>query len=256
MFEKDMMDIAIKAAKAGGKILMSHYKKEHHVHSKGPLEIFTEVDVLSETEIKKIIKKAFPKHGILGEEEGKTEGDSDYVWIIDPLDGTNNYQNQIDFFNVSIAVAKGNELIIGVVYDPVRDELFAAEKDKGATLNGKEIKVRQRTALNHCMLATNPASTLNKFKSVQYRRFWHKLRAPRIIGAKALELAYVACGRLDIYYNTSTFLWDVAAGILIIREAGGVVKKFDGSEWMIDDNEFIATERTLLPQILKIISRY
>ncbi|MBD3259781.1 inositol monophosphatase [Candidatus Woesearchaeota archaeon] len=250
-----MLDTAIKAAKAGGKILMKNFRKEHHVHAKGLRDIYTNVDVASETEIKKIIKKKFPKHGIIGEEKGESNTESEYVWIIDPLDGTNNYQSGIDFFNVSIGVAKNNELIIGVIYDPVRDELFTAEKGKGAFLNGKKIKTKQRTVLNHCILSTNPASTLNKFKAAKYRRFWHKLRAPRIYGAKALELAYVACGRIDIYYNTSTFVWDVAAGIVLIREAGGVVKKFDGSEWNLGENEFIASGRAILPQVLKTINR-
>ncbi|MBW2987468.1 inositol monophosphatase [Candidatus Woesearchaeota archaeon] len=250
-----MLETAISAAKAGGKVLMKHFRKEHKVHSKGPRDIVTNVDIESENAIIKTIKKKFPKHGIMAEEKGAIDKDSEYTWIIDPLDGTNNYQNGIEFFNVAVAVAKNKELIIGVVYDPVKDEMFVAEKGKGATLNGKEIKVNQKVALNHCILSTNPGSTLNKYKSVYYRKFSHKLRAVRIMGSKELELAYVACGRLDIYYNTSTYLWDVAAAIVIIREAGGVVKKFDGTEWTIDDNEFIALGRPLLPEILKIVER-
>lgn len=225
--------VAIRAAKAAGKIIMKKYGKTA-IHYKEYLDSVTEADKKAEQKIISIIKKEFPTHSIIAEESGKHMQQSEYTWVIDPLDGTGNFTMMLPFFNTSIALIKGNTLILGVVYSPIQKELFHATKKRGAFLNGKRIRVsgqdnllKARSAFCH----GGRTPELIERATSRYVRLKGKRCKIRQLGSAALELAYVGAGRLDAFWMTDINLWDVAAGVLLVQEAGGVVTDFAGKPY-------------------------
>ena len=220
-------------ARQAGSILRDGYNKEHTVHYKGTIDLVTEADHASEAFLLGEIKSAFPGGHILAEESGNIQGSNEDLWYIDPLDGTVNYAHHIPIFCVSIGFASNGRLTLGVVYDPMRDELFSAEKGKGAFLNGKRINVSNTTELQKSLLVTGfPYDTwdtdLDNFK--YFERLAKKTQGVRRLGSAALDACYVGAGRFDGFWEFKLKAWDVAAGGLIASEAGAKVTAIDGRE--------------------------
>lgn len=220
-------------ARSAGAILREGYDKEHTVHYKGTIDLVTEADHASEAFLLDEIKSAFPGGHILAEESGNILGSNEDLWYIDPLDGTVNYAHHIPIFCVSIGFASKGALTLGAVYDPMRDEMFSAEKGKGAFLNGKPIQVSGAAELEKSLLVTGfPYDTwdteLDNFK--YFERLAKKTQGVRRLGSAALDVCYVAAGRFDGFWEFELKPWDVAAGGLIAREAGAKVATIDGRE--------------------------
>ncbi len=220
-------------AREAGAILRNGYNKEHTVHYKGEIDLVTEADHASEAFLLGEIKSAFPGGHILAEESGNIQGSNADIWYIDPLDGTVNYAHHIPIFCVSIGFAVNGVLTLGAVYDPLRDEMFTAEKGKGAFLNGKSIHVSNTVELGKSLLVTGfPYDTwnteLDNFK--YFERLAKRTQGVRRLGSAALDACYVAAGRFDGFWEYKLKPWDVAAGGLIAREAGATVTAIDGRD--------------------------
>ena len=220
-------------AREAGAILRAGYASEHQVNYKGVIDLVTEVDHQSEAYLLGEVRRDFPDHHIFSEESGVIEGNDENIWYIDPLDGTVNYAHQVPIFSVSIAYASHGRLTLGAVYDPLRDELFSAERGRGATLNGAQIQVSSVMELRRSLLVTGfpydiwdtPQDNFGNFV-----RFAKLTQGVRRLGSAALDLAYVAAGRFDGFWEISLKPWDVAAGGLISEEAGARVTNIMGVE--------------------------
>lgn len=254
-----ILNIAIQAARAAGNIIIRAMDRldKVKVSEKAPNDFVTEIDQAAEREIINIIRKAYPKHGILAEESGETEG-KDYVWIIDPLDGTRNFIHGFPHYAVSIAVSHKNTIEHGVIYDPIRQELFSATRGKGAHLNDRRIRVSTNPKLEKALLATGFAYR----HSAEHLEFYiHSLRSLlpicsdiRRAGSATLDLAYVACGRFDGFWELKLHKWDIAAGSLLIKEAGGLVCDIDGSDNYLTSGNIVAGNPKILKLLLKTLN--
>ena len=248
----DFLSVGLEAARIGGDILME-WRDKFKAREKGPRDLVTEADTASQEAIRNVILGAFPDHDFLGEEEAadrKASGlaaiaprKSEYRWIVDPLDGTSNYVHRMQNFAVSIGLQKGDELVLGVVYDPNMQEMFAARLGEGATLNGRPIKVSGCQQLSQAMAAVSFSPNVPR-GSIEITRFvevLHASQAVRRLGSAALNLCYLADGRLDSYWATSVCAWDVAAGAVIVKEAGGVITAIGGGPLDIERPEMLAS---------------
>jgi len=218
-------------AREAGAILRAGYSKEHQVNYKGVIDLVTEVDHQSEAFLLGEIRGKYPDHHIFAEESGIIQGNDDHIWYVDPLDGTVNYAHHVPIFCVSIAYASHGELTLGAVYEPMRDEMFAAERGGGARLNGKPIQVSTATELQKSLLVTGFPYDAWNTRQDNFANFVHfgKLtQGVRRLGSAALDLCYVAAGRFDGFWEMSLKPWDVAAGGLIAEEAGAKVTNVDG----------------------------
>jgi len=227
------LDIAIAAARRAGGLLQMHFERGVQAHTKStPFDLVTEADRASEAVIVAALTKAFPDHGILAEEGGGKHAESEYVWLVDPLDGTTNFAHGYPQFSVSIALLHAGSMVVGVVYDVMRDELFTATRGAGARLNGRLIRVSSTPTLILSLLATgfpydrqtNPQNNLNQFGD----SLLHAQGVLRV-GSAALDLAAVAAGRLDGYWELKLKPWDLAAGAMLVTEAGGRVTDPQGT---------------------------
>jgi len=229
-------EVAIAAAEAGGAILREHFGGELEVRYKGEIDLVTQVDTAAEAAIVGLIRSHFPTHTILAEEGSTGGADRQHRWIIDPLDGTTNYSHGMPPFCVSIAYEHAGELNVGVIYDPTIGELFVAERGKGATLNGRPLHVSNTSVLRRALLATGFPydAELLPLALSQFVWFARKAQAVRRIGSAALDLAYVAAGRFDGYWEASINSWDIAAGVLLVQEAGGSVTSLNGRPLELD----------------------
>lgn len=233
MFEKESA-IAEKAAKTAGDILNRMLGNTHDIVKKGAIDLVTEADLAAEQAILGIIGEAFPKDSILSEEAGRREEPSQRIWIIDPLDGTTNYAHGFPFFAVSIALSIEEEVVMGVVYNPRMAELFRGEKGQGARLNNVPIAVTETPALHDALLATGfPYDVHENSQRVMtlFERFLVRAQGIRRLGTAALDMCYVAAGRLDGFWEQDLKPWDTAAGDIILREAGGRVTTFSGAAY-------------------------
>jgi myo-inositol-1(or 4)-monophosphatase len=218
-------------ARQAGAILRAGYETEHQVGYKGVIDLVTEVDHLSEKFLLGEVQRDFPLHHIFSEESGIIQGDAENVWYIDPLDGTVNYAHHIPIFCVSIAYAARGTLSLGAVYDPMRDELFLAERGKGASLNGRPLRVSSTTELQRSLLVTGfPYNAWNTPQDnfANFVKFGKLTQGVRRLGSAALDLCYVAAGRFDGFWEMALNPWDVAAGGLIAEEAGARVTNVSG----------------------------
>ena len=253
-----LKNIAIEAARAAGVIIIRAMKRLDTIKiaEKQPNDFVTEVDQRVEQEIIAIIKKAYPSHSILAEESGETPGD-DYQWIIDPLDGTRNFIHGFPYFCVSIAIAYRGKIEHGVIYDPIHQELFTATRGKGAQLNDRRIRVATRKQLDECLLGTGFAYRHTDKDNIVpgkiLESFIPACGDVRRAGAAALDLAYVACGRLDGFWEMGLKPWDMAAGILLIKEAGGIVCDPAGGEDYFKTGNVVASNPAIIKQMLKNI---
>ena len=238
-----MLNFAVQTAREAGKILADKFGRALQVSNKGDIDLVTEADLAAERLIVERIRSYHPRHRILTEESGdvaeaagvRHEGQGEWKWIIDPLDGTTNYAHGYPVFCVSIALEHEGRVVVGVVYDPTRDELFAAERGEGATLNGRRVRVSGTDELNRALICTGfpyDVRTRTDFAR-HFRDFIMKAQSVRRDGAAALDLAYVAAGRFDGFYEEDLRPWDVAAGVLLVEEAGGRVTHYDGSPFHI-----------------------
>ncbi len=256
-----MINIAINAAKSASKILIENFGKigSEDVKKKSRNDFLTFVDERAENTIIEILRDAFPDHSILAEESGWQKQNSDYEWIIDPLDGTKNYISGIPIFAVSIALRHHDQLQLGVVLDPVRNELFHAQRDEGAYLNGNRIQVSNRQNLEECLLATGFPFKQKEFLTLYVKCFqniFHLSSGMRRMGVAAIDLAYVAAGRFDGFWELGLSPWDMAAGSLIIEEAGGKVSDFWDENSHLTSGYITATNGHIHQDMLQIIQRH
>lgn len=259
------LDVAEKAAKEAGKIVINHIHEKHIVENKAGFDFVTEIDKLSEKFIHDSISSAYPDHSFFCEEQmssGTIDEDSylkslkGYTWIVDALDGTTNFIRGIPQFAISIALIFNCEIIVGVVYDPNRDELFSAEKGKGAFLNGQQIFVSEKTFLEDTILSLGfPASDLYKRADIMKKltRISMKIGSLRVFNCASLLLCYVSCGRTDWTFEEGIHLWDMAAGILLVKEAGGTVLNIDGTPFSIFSKSNLAGNKEIIKKVIELL---
>lgn len=253
---REIHNFAVGTATAAGKILLDKSRTRHKISLKGRVDLVTDADLASEKYILNAIVKRFPDHSILAEEGSSVDNGSDFKWVIDPLDGTTNFAHNFPFYCVSIGCEYRGEVIIGAIFDPERDEMFEAIKSGGARLNGKIIKVTNQSRLERSLLATGfpyDIGTSSEDNLKYFRRFIKRARAIRRAGSAALDLAYLACGRFDGFWELKLHPWDTAAGVLIVREAGGRVTAFDGSRYSIYDKYLLASNGRIHSQMKDIL---
>jgi myo-inositol-1(or 4)-monophosphatase len=250
---------AIQAAKAAGVIHRRFYGKTLNIQYKGrnSLNLVTQVDQLSERKIISTLKKKFPTHDFLGEESGRLGNNSAYTWVIDPLDGTTNYAHSYPFFCVSIALLHHGKPIVAVVYDALRNECFTAEKNKGAFLNGKRLKVSTIGDLEKSLLCTGFAYMVREthYNLDNFAHFVLTSQGVRRDGSAAMNLAYVAAGRLDGFWERGIQAWDMAAGVLLIWEAGGKVTDITGKPYDLFKQNALATNGKMHSTLLKFLTK-
>lgn len=257
-----VINIAVKAARRAGQIInrASNDIESLKVSSKQPNDFVTEVDRAAEAAIIEVLQEAYPNYGILAEESGSTPArngsDAEYQWIIDPLDGTTNFIHGLPQYAISIALARGNILEHAVVYDPNRNELFTASKGSGAFLNERRIRVSRRIRLNEALIGTGfPYREFDKmdlYLSI-FKELAEKTAGQRRPGAASLDLAYVACGRYDGFWEFGLAPWDMAAGALLISEAGGLVSDLRGEANYLETGNIIAGTPKIFAPLLKLI---
>ncbi|RLI88201.1 MAG: inositol monophosphatase [Candidatus Altiarchaeales archaeon] len=248
------LEMAIRAAREAGDLLMKYYGRVTVGYKKDG-SIVTDADIKSEKVIKSILNREFPDYSFLGEESGMEDRSSEYTWLIDPLDGTTNYCIKNPFFNVSIALAYKEEPILGVVYYPFQDELFYAEKGRGAHLNDEKIEVSKQENMEDsviCFCHALDKETVETMSKI-FRRIKLVNNTLRQIGAAALELSYVACGRVEAFLMIKLNPWDVAAGAVIVREARGKVTDFDGNSFNLKARDMLASNGRIHEDLLRLI---
>lgn len=252
----DYKTIAIEAARAGGEILKENLTKEVRVDYKGTVNLVTNVDRQSEKTIVEMITRQFPDHEILAEEGYGSGKKFPFKWIIDPLDGTTNYAHRFPFFCVSIGLEVKGEMVLGVVYDPIRSELFVAEKGKGSFLNDEPIRVSVTDDLMHSLLVTGFSYDVRETAENNFNHFFDfsvRAQGVRRTGSAALDFCYVAMGRLDGFWELKLHPWDAAAGSLLVQEAGGRVTDFAGKTFSIYSKEVIASNGRIHKEMLKVL---
>src|SRR2546421_2658889 len=254
-----MLNFAIQTARDAGRVLAEKFGRAIQITNKGDIDLVTEADLASERLIVERIRSYHPRHSILSEEAGDViaiEGEqSEYKWIIDPLDGTTNYAHGYPAFCVSVALERDGRVEMGVIYDPLRDEMFAAERGEGATLNGRRIRVSDVEEINNAMLCTGfpyNVREMGDFARHFYNFIMHA-QAVRRDGSAALDLAYVACGRFDGFWEEGLRPWDVAAGVILIEEAGGRVSYYDGSPFNIYTPPILASNGLVHEAMMRVL---
>jgi myo-inositol-1(or 4)-monophosphatase len=255
-----MLNIAVRAARSAGNIIIRNMDRldQLTVQTKNHNDFVSEVDRQAEQEIIHILRKAYPGHGILAEESGARTGDG-YEWIIDPLDGTTNFLHGFPQFAVSIALRHKGRLEQAVIYDPLRQELFTATRGAGAHLNDRRIRVASRRTLEGSLLGTGfpirQQQHLDDYLGM-FRVLFPQTAGVRRAGSAALDLAYVACGRLDGFWEIGLSIWDMAAGVLLIQEAGGLSGDLSGGHDYLKHGNIVSANPKLFPLILKAIRPY
>lgn len=254
-----MLNIAIRAARAAGDLIVREIDRvdDISVDSKGKNDFVSEVDKKAEQVIINTIQQSYPEHAFLGEETGKS-GESEFIWIIDPLDGTTNFLHNFPHYAVSIALEHKGRLDQAVIYDPLRQELFTASRGKGAQLNNRKIRVSAQIKLDAALLGTG-----FPFRSGQdieifidsFRKLYPQVAGIRRAGSAALDLAYVACGRLDGFWEYNLKAWDIAAGALLVQEAGGINSELSGGTNFLTSGNIISANPKILKAMLKHIGK-
>lgn len=258
-----IVNIAVSAARAAGNIIIRAQDRLDtvKVSQKQPNDYVTDIDQQVEQEIIKIIRKAHPNHSILGEESGESTGSNDeYTWIIDPIDGTRNFIHGFPQFAVSIGIKRKGKIEHGVIYDPIRQELFSASKGKGARLNEHRIRVSKCSKLEETLLGTGFSCSRSEEEIQAYTHALQSLMPMcgdiRRAGSATLDLAYVAAGRLDGFWELGLKIWDLAAGTLLIKEAGGLVCDIDGSDNFLQSGNVVAGNPKILKLLFKIVQTH
>jgi myo-inositol-1(or 4)-monophosphatase len=249
--------VAADAARAAGRLLRDELSGARRIAYKGtPTNLVTEMDQRAETLILERLRRAFPDDAVLAEEQGAAAGRSGRRWIVDPLDGTTNYAHALPVFGVSIALEDAGRLALGVVYDPTRDEMFVGERGAGATLNDAPVRVSVTPAVGESLLATGFPYNIRETSDTNLREYAAmslRARAVRRLGSAVIDLAYVACGRFDGFWELRLGAWDVAAGAVILEEAGGRVTGIDGAPLDVDAPTLLATNGLIHDEMLAIL---
>jgi myo-inositol-1(or 4)-monophosphatase len=249
--------VAVEVARSAGKLLREELGGPRHIQHKGVINIVTEMDQRSERLIVSRLRDAFPDHAVLAEEGGATAGGSAYRWHVDPLDGTTNYAHGLPIFAVSLGLERDGQMELGVAYDPNLDECFVAERGRGATLNGETIRVSACMGLDQALLVTGfpyDIRTTRETNLPEFAALSVRAQAVRRLGSAVLDLCYVACGRLDAYWELSLGPWDMAAGGLIVQEAGGHVTNVRGGRWSLDGPGILASNGPLHGAVLEALT--
>jgi myo-inositol-1(or 4)-monophosphatase len=248
---KHYLDAAEKAARAAGKLLRKNFGQPQRVNAVAAHDIKLEIDIQTQELITKLLLKEFPKHALYGEEGIVGDQSSEHQWIVDPLDGTVNYFYGIPHFCVSIALRFRNEVIVGVIYDPIRREMWKGQKGETSKLNGDPVHVSDRAELAEAVVSVGLAKTGETINAnfPLLQQMVHRVRKCRLLGSAALDMAYVACGRLDAYIEQGISLWDIAAGWLLVENAGGTVD-LRPREDMRDKYSIVASNGIIKPQIV------
>jgi myo-inositol-1(or 4)-monophosphatase len=252
----DILQFTESIARRAGDVIRQGYGNVRHIQQKGVIDLVTEFDKRSEEVILLAIQREFPEHAILAEESGYNKKSSEYQWVIDPLDGTTNFAHGIPHFAVTIAMFQNNSPILGVTYDPLRDEMFSAETGHGAALNHHPIHVSEQANLEHAVISTgfpydlrtNPRNNLSQFVQFQLRT-----TAVRHLAAAALDCAWTAMGRLDGYWEFGVEPWDIGAGVLLVHEAGGMVTSLDGNENFLSQSSILVSNGLLHEQMDRVL---
>ncbi len=258
MMLEDARHTAIAAAYHGARQLRRHFGNLSGVTKKGAIDLVTEADTASEAAILEIIRAAFPDHGVLAEESGAAPSPSPYRWIVDPLDGTTNFAHGLAQFAVSIALERAGEILVGIVLNPVTGELFSALQGQGAFLNGRPIRVSATARVDDGLLVTGFPYDVRERPEPIVARLAACLKASRGVrrlGAAALDLCFVACGRFDGFWEEALKPWDTAAGVLIAREAGSRVTTFANAAYAIDDPTILATNGRIHDEMIHLLTK-
>jgi myo-inositol-1(or 4)-monophosphatase len=252
-----MLDFAIDTARCAGALLLEGLKSQRRIELKSSFEVVTDIDRASEQLIVSAIRARFPDHSIMAEEGGGMFDHSRPTWLIDPIDGTNNYAHGFPVFSVSLALLRDGAPLLGIVYDPTRDELFAAERGQGARCNGRRIHVSENETLAASLLATgfpydyatNPDNNAREFTTLAGR-----VQGVRRPGSAALDLAYVAMGRFDAFWELRLQPWDSAAGALLVSEAGGRVTEWRGGRWNPWSDRLLASNGRIHDELIDALA--
>ncbi|UCG82941.1 MAG: inositol monophosphatase [Dehalococcoidia bacterium] len=252
---KEAVDIACEAARKAGEVLKTHFQEQRQVQYKGRANIVTDVDLKAENAIVSFIQDEYPDHNIISEESDPINRESDYTWVLDPLDGTNNYSFGIPFFATVIAFKSSEDVMVGIIYDPLRDELFAAERGKGARLNGNVISVTKKTKVQDSLIGLDLGYVEENGRHLLkfIADLWPRMYAFRLMGSAALGMAYASCGRLDLYFHALVYPWELACGQLLVTEAGGVISDWEGRPVSYGESSIIASNRAIHADFLRMI---
>jgi myo-inositol-1(or 4)-monophosphatase len=254
--ERVYLDVAVRAARAAGRIQRAAFGGVQKIEHKGAIDLVTATDRRSEKAILDIISGAFPGHGVLAEESGSRNGDGEHLWVVDPLDGTTNFSRGFPYFCSSVALARSGEVIAAAVYQPLLDELFTARRGGGAFLNGAPLRVSSQAQLDQAFLATGFPYDIRRGRRTNidhFTRFATRCLAIRRAGAAALDLAYVAAGRFDGFWELKLRPWDIAAASLLIEEAGGRVSGLAGRPWRLPVRDIVASNGLVHKEMLAVI---
>lgn len=251
-----MLNFAVRVARDAGRLLRDRVGTSIDIDHKGSINLVTDVDLASEKLIREVISTYYPRHEILAEEGGLAESNSEYRWIVDPLDGTTNYAHGYPIFCVSIALEHRGEVVIGVVYDPMREEMFTAERGAGAALNNRAIRVSKTDDLMESLLSSGFPYDIRTSKLTNldhWANFAMNAQALRRDGAAALDLCNIACGRFDGFWELNLSPWDTAAGVLIVTEAGGRVTDFSGGTFSNYKPEVLASNGLIHDRMIEVL---
>ncbi len=259
MFDVDnAVQVAIEAARKAGQIAKNSFRKPRQVRYKGKANIVTDVDLLAEEAIVNLITSHYPQHNILSEEAHALNRGSELTWVIDPLDGTFNYAAGVPFFAVSIALVQGEKAMLGVVLEPLGDELFVAEAGRGARLGSNPIRVSSKTSLQDAVIGLDLGyDEEGRRRAVETMAAARpNIQAFRVMGSAVLGLCYAACARFDIYFHANIYPWDIAAAGLIVEEAGGIVTDGSGNPYTIRSRSILGASSVLHEQFLSVAPPY
>ena len=248
--------VGIQAAYSGAKVLRDHFGHISQIGQKGAFDLVTEADTASEKIIIQTIRNEFPGHAILAEESGANHGNAEYQWFIDPLDGTTNYAHQLPIFSIAIALAIRDQMVLGLVLNPMDGELFAAVSGKGATLNNSPIHVSTTTSVHESLLVTGFPYDFSEIIKPVMKRFsicQDSSQGVRRLGSAALDICYVACGRFDAFWEQNLKPWDKAAAAVIATEAGAAITDFANRPFAIDQKEILVSNGAIHQEMLSLL---
>lgn len=257
---KSALDVARLACEEAGKVLLKHFRNLKDVSHKGRGNLVTEADISSEKVIVDIIRREFPRDGFITEESASEESHTGYYWVIDPLDGTNNYFFGLPHFAINIGLLRkegdSENIVLGLTYAPVYRELFYAERGKGTFLNDAPVHVSGAGKLTDCLVGYDMGYSDERGKEMlgTASSLWPGVHSMRVMGSAALGLAYVACGRFGLYFHKYLFPWDIAPGILLVREAGGIIENWEGGPVTLDGKTVVASSSVLMEEFRAKIS--
>lgn len=250
---KSVLEVSLEAARKAGEIIRGRFLTDKEVRFKGRADIVTDVDLAAEKVILDRVRSEFPQFSVLSEESEPIETGSPFRWVIDPIDGTRNFAEGIPHFCVVVALARGSDIVVGVTYDPIKEEAFSAELGKGAFLNGEPISVSSREQIPNCVLGFDLGYVDQKAATAldMIRELWPGFQTMRLMGSSALGMAYAAAGRVDLYFHHSLSPWDSASGLLLAREAGGNVVDRQGQDADLFTPSVIASSQQLIDRFME-----